>query len=93
MLRQMHVLLAKDAGRVRRVLLATPALSPATQAQLTATYPKLGVVQASALPDDLADGVYLMDPVGNVILEYRYDQAGKPLLADLKKLLRVSRLG
>ena len=37
--------------------------------------------------------VLLVDPLGNVILKYRDDFNGKKLLKDLKKLLKLSRVG
>lgn len=92
-LRQLHVLLSQDAGRVRRaLLLAGPVTSPAVQA-LAGEYPKLQIVQLLEIPQPLQTAVYIIDPLGNVVLEYSYEQAGKPLLTDLKKLLRISRAG
>src|SRR5262245_42002341 len=41
----------------------------------------------------LEDGVYIVDPHGNVILSYAYHDAGKPVLEDLQKLLKVSQIG
>ncbi len=92
-LRQLHVLLAQDAGRVRRALvLAGPVATPAVRT-LAEQYPRLQIVQVSGFPRPLQPAVYVVDPLGNVVLEYAYAQAGKPLLTDLKKLLRVSRAG
>ena len=41
----------------------------------------------------LARGVYIVDPLGNVVLRYSHEQVGKPLLDDLKHLLKVSQIG
>ncbi len=82
-LRALHVLLNKDAERVRRgvvdaraVLGADPGLAP--------------VLDESGL---LGPGIYIVDPIGNVVLRYDYEAAGKPVLEDLKRLLKVSHIG
>lgn len=41
----------------------------------------------------LGGAVWLADPLGNVVLRYQFDQPPKVLLGDLKKLLKVSRIG
>lgn len=41
----------------------------------------------------LAAGVWIVDPVGNLVLKYQPSQADKGLLQDLKRLLKVSNLG
>jgi len=94
LVRGAHVLLNKDMSRVRR---AWVSLQPAhmenadSAADIEKKYPelrrfrgKLGVLKA---------GVYIVDPLANIVLYYQYSQAGKPVLDDLKKLLKVSRIG
>ena len=82
---QLHTLLHKDVDRVRRALLAGvggPLPSPG------------GDVAAFAGDLALLDaGVYIVDPLGNLVLWYSYDDVGKPLLDDLKRLLKVSQIG
>ena len=36
---------------------------------------------------------YSSDPNGNLVLRYRFEDAGKPVLEDLKRLLRLSQIG
>lgn len=43
--------------------------------------------------EQLAAGVWVVDPVGNLVLRYAPEQVGPDLLQDLKRLLKVSRLG
>ena len=38
-------------------------------------------------------GLFLKDPNGNIILFYPEDKAGKPMLKDLKHLLKLSNIG
>ena len=41
----------------------------------------------------LAPGIWLADPLGNPVLYYRFDQSPRDLLLDLKRLLKVSKVG
>ena len=87
-LRQLHILLGRDASRVKRSLIelsATPVDAPLSQ------YPELA--RFSGEPQALRPGVYVVDPLGNVVLRYEYSDAGKPVLQDLKQLLKVSHIG
>lgn len=90
-LRQLHVLLHRDAGRVRRALVG----ADAGAASLLAEYPRLEPLSGNlrSVVDRLGEGVYVIDPLGNVVLHYRFDQVGEPLLDDLEQLLKVSRVG
>jgi hypothetical protein len=37
--------------------------------------------------------VFIADPLGNVVLYYEFGQAGRAILDDLKRLLKVSQIG
>jgi hypothetical protein len=89
-MRQLHVLLNRDQDRVRRALLFRHGVEPTSVADFEARFPKLEVLLGD---DSLAAGVYVIDPHGNVILRYPYADAGKPVLDDLKKLLKASQIG
>lgn len=87
-LRQLHILLGRDSSRVKRSLIAvgsTP-IDPSL-----AQYPDLA--RFSGQPGVLRAGVYIVDPLGNIVLRYEYQAAGKPVLEDLKKMLKVSHIG
>jgi len=87
-LRQLHALLNKDANRVRRALVQSemPESLPVAE-----RYPKLTFL--SGRIQDLGPGVYIVDPIGNLVFRYPFADAGKPVLEDLKKLLKVSQIG
>lgn len=77
--------LHKDAPRVRQaVLVARPLEQRLPVMELPTYHGALGV---------LTPGVYIVDPLGNVVLRYSHEQVGKPLLDDLKHLLKVSQIG
>ena len=37
--------------------------------------------------------IYIMDPIGNVMMRFTQDQPKKDILKDLRKLLKVSQIG
>ncbi len=89
-LRQLHVLLNKDAVRIRRAFLTSAGRLPAS-ARLFEQYPQL--VRLTGSLSRLSRGVYIVDPIGNLVLWYPLIDAGSPVLDDLKRLLKVSQIG
>lgn len=87
-LRQLHVLLNRDAHRVRRGLVTE---AGGFDAGLLADYPKLEALTGDV--SALSRGVYVVDPIGNLVFHYPLEDAGEPVLDDLKRLLQVSRIG
>ena len=87
--RQVHVLLNRDAHRLRRALVADP--PNLDRETLLARYPRLEVLSGDVGP--LERGIYLIDPLGNLVLSYALADAGEPVLDDLKRLLKVSQIG
>jgi hypothetical protein len=87
-LRQLHILLNRDAGRVRRALVLDGTLRAHG---LRERYPQLTILSGGL--DGLVSGVYVVDPLGNLVLWYPLADAGEPVLDDLKALLKVSQIG
>ena len=86
-LRQLHVLLNKDADRVQRALLTPTGDAPA----VLDDYP--GMSHLTGGLAEVSEGIYIVDPIGNLVLFYPLTDAGKPVLTDLKKLLKLSQIG
>lgn len=86
-LRQLHILLNKDQDRVQRGLVTMPGTAPG----LLGEYP--GVKHLTGDLSALTEGIYIVDPIGNLVLHYPLTDAGKPVLTDLKKLLKLSQIG
>ncbi|MDG2277276.1 MAG: hypothetical protein P8L31_04900 [Pseudomonadales bacterium] len=86
-LRALHILLAREASRVRRAYTDVYGQQP----DLGEIYPKLYRIPlgATAVPC----GVYVVDPNGNLVFHYPMDANPKLILEDLKKLLNVSQIG
>jgi hypothetical protein len=99
--RQVRLALDRDMKRVQRVLIADgdccdpdflhdqhPDLISIRTSREAA--PMLALLPG-ATPD--APRVYLVDPLGNVMLSYAGDAKPKGMLEDLKRLLRLSSIG
>ncbi len=105
--RQTRIALNKDMDRVQRVFLATsPDIDPrfiATEhpdlqlalvgadegsQALLAAFPALDGIAPAA-----AGRLYLIDPLGNLVLSYAASAPDKALLTDIKKLLKLSHIG
>ena len=101
LMRQTRLALNQDMGRVRRVFLVVADGPPAPE--VAADYPGLIVVDAStpahaALRREFPAGdansrLFVVDPLGNLILSYDARQDPHGLLDDLKRLLRLSHVG
>jgi hypothetical protein len=90
-LRALQILLNKDAERLRRGVVLHGATAGDAFAALRRGDPRL--VRLDGDFPGMTQGIYLIDPLGNVVLHYPYDQAGKPVLEDVKKLMKVSQIG
>jgi len=86
---QLHALLNRDAARVRRAVVTAPGVE--VDPAITAEYPRLATLSGNLGP--LRAGIYVVDPIGNLVFHYTWEQAGEPLLDDLKRLLKVSQIG
>jgi hypothetical protein len=89
-LHQLHELLNRDAERVSRALVSAPETS-VDHAALTARFPRL--VELSGNLASLEPGVYVVDPIGNLVLRYPLTGSAEAVLDDLKRLLKVSQIG
>ncbi len=87
-LRQLHVLLNKEAPRVRRALVTAPDFAAS---DVLAAYPQMSHLVGTA--PSLQRGIYIVDPIGNLVLRYPLADAGAPVLDDLKRLLKLSQIG
>jgi hypothetical protein len=98
--RQTRLSLNKEMDRVNRVFLATD--GDFDQTWLDSEHPGLQVIDAEAgnaallarIPtQDRAHSVFVVDPLGNLMMRYDSREDPKGLLADMKKLLRLSHIG
>lgn len=106
LMRQTRLALNDDVTRVRRVFLATEACCDMeyldteheglvtaradddADRELLATFPRYDEV-----PVERAGRIYIVDPLGNLMMSYAPDAPQKALLEDLRKLLKLSHIG
>ena len=105
MLRQIHVSLNKEIGRVRRLLLVPADRPSPTLTALQQQYPDLIILagrDVAALarqfdlpgqPAAVAGEVYLVDPLGNLMMRYPGDYEPAGLRHDMGRLLKYSWVG
>ncbi|HTV96779.1 MAG TPA: hypothetical protein VME42_12275 [Steroidobacteraceae bacterium] len=102
--RQVRAALGADRERVQRVFLAQGACCDLVW--LRAEHPDLLAVRATPAAAPLlerlrqadagrpaADRVYVIDPLGNLMMSYAPDAQPKGMLEDLKRLLKLSQVG
>jgi hypothetical protein len=102
--RQVRLALGRNGDRVRRLLLESG--QAPLPADLADRHPDLVVVrvgpreadllEAFPAPDDgppAAGPIFLVDPLGNLMMRYPPDTDPGGLLEDLERLLRLSRIG
>jgi hypothetical protein len=96
-LRQVRLATGKDAERIERVWLVSDRGTPAPA--LTSEHPGLIVVRAAdtpvlrALPAASAgsEPVYIVDPLGNLMMRFPPDPDPRSMLKDVSRLLRHSK--
>jgi hypothetical protein len=103
--RQVRFALNRDMDRVQRVFLAQGGCCD--WSYLEAQHPDLVTVRATpeaapllallpvvdGIAPDRAERVYLIDPLGNLMMSYSSDAKPKGMLEDLKRLLGLSHVG
>jgi hypothetical protein len=98
--RQARTMQGRDQDRVARVWLE-PTGGPPPSMGLLALHPGMIFArgdprQWEALPpgrEGVAASIYLVDPLGNIVLRYPADPDIKRLAKDLERLLKASRIG
>ena len=96
-IRQVRLAQGKEAGRIERVWLVTDGAAP--DPALLAEHPGLIVARerdgrlVEALPAErsAADHVYVVDPVGNLMMRFPRDPDPRRMLKDIARLLRHSK--
>jgi hypothetical protein len=92
--RQTRLLLNKDMPRVNRVLLTTEQVDLASPENDGVLVIKPDDALLRAFPtEQRANGIFIIDPLGNLVMRYDARENPKGLLEDLKKLLKLSHIG
>jgi hypothetical protein len=96
-MRQVRTAQHKDAGRVERLWVLTDAARPRSELlraiEGTRIAPLTGSAALSEFPGNAIDHIYLIDPLGNLMMRFPRDPDPSKLLKDLQRLLRLSQIG
>lgn len=105
-MRQLHSALGRDWPRVHTLYVRSAEASSELQQWLTQEHPDLALGYAAntwqtqvrnAFSSATQSGIYLIDPLGNLVLRYpaQFEQpsAARGVLQDLRRLLKYSQLG
>ena len=101
-IRQIRLAVGKDSNRVQYLLLATSKNSSPIQKNIFARHKNLitgkllnwkTTLEAQKQEQLQVGFIYVIDPVGNLMMKYDVDATSKGMLGDLKKLLRISNIG
>jgi hypothetical protein len=97
--RQVRTALDREMNRVQRMLIADA--DCCDMQKLRELHPDLIMVRAAPpaetllalLPAVNTDRIYLIDPLGNLMMYYEPDSKPKGMLQDMKRLLQLSQIG
>ncbi len=101
--RQVHIGLGREADRVVRLFVSQD--SPKPDSALKDEHPAMQWlrINPSSLKNTLstrqsvegwpANHYFIVDPLGNIIMEYQPEQTGGDLLKDMQRLLKASNVG
>jgi cytochrome oxidase Cu insertion factor (SCO1/SenC/PrrC family) len=103
-MRQIRLALGKDMGRVQNILLQTKTPDEELVTWLLEQHPAMvkAVSDATTLnffqkvfktTDTHEPWIYLIDPLGNLVMRYDAGMNSKGILEDLKRLLKYSKIG
>ena len=98
-MRQVRLTQGKYPERIERAWLVSDAQSPAAavlkeyEGTWVASAPGHAVLKLFPYRDAQRDHIYLVDPLGNVVLRYPRDADPSLMKKDLTRLLKVSRIG
>jgi len=97
-MRQVRLMQGRNTERVERLWLITDDVQPDPKlleayAGMHVARARRDVVAAFPSPTDPGDHIYLIDPLGHVMLRFPMDPDPKGMNRDLSRLLRASRIG
>ena len=104
-MRQIRKAMAKDRSRVNRMFVMTDNSQQISLQEKLKGYERMEVIEGSGpeagklltvlgIPGkDIKDRVFVIDPIGNLMMRYPLDAEPEGMLKDLKRLLKVSKVG
>ncbi len=103
--RQMRISFGKDIERIDRVAVVSGAVKGESNLKMWASHPDLRILLATdkGMGEQIerqvegfsrsSNAVYLLDPLGNVVMRFSASLEVKLMKKDIKKLLKLSNIG
>ena len=92
-MRQVRTAQGKDQARVERLWSVTDAGTPRPELLQAIEGARLSRAGPDGFPGNPVDHIYLVDPLGNLMMRFPRDPDPSRMLKDLQRLLKYSRVG
>lgn len=94
-MRQVRLAQGKNIDRIKRLLIVDSAATGAWLAEVQTHYPGLVLVRSRAGTTQFQAGehIFLVDPLGNLMMDYAPEVEPRGMIKDLERLLRISYVG
>jgi hypothetical protein len=92
-MRQVRTAQGKDQARVERLWVITDEAKPRPELLAAIEGTRISSAQREAFPGNPVDHIYLVDPLGNLMMRFPRDPDPSKVLKDLQRLLKYSQLG
>lgn len=94
-MRQVRLSQGKNIDRIKRLLIVDAAASGAWLAEVQTHYPGLVLVRQTGDATQFQAGnhIFLVDPLGNLMMDYAPEVEPRGMIKDLERLLRISYVG
>jgi hypothetical protein len=91
--RQMRKAQGKDQSRIERLWVIADAGAPRPELLAAIEGTRISRIQPDGFPGNPMDHIYLVDPLGNLMLRFPRDPDAPRMLKDLQRLLKYSQVG
>ena len=93
LMRQVRTAQGKDQARVERVWILTGPGAPRAELAAAIEGTRIASTGAEGFPGNPVDHIYLVDPLGNLMMRFPREPDPSRMLKDLQRLLKYSRIG
>ncbi len=92
-MRQARRAQGKEMERVERLWVLTEGAAPRGELLAAIEGTRLARRDAEGFPGNVHDHIYIVDPLGNLMMRFPRDPDPSRIIKDLQRLLKVSRIG
>lgn len=92
-MRQVRTAQGKDQARIERLWILTGPGAPRAELVAAIEGTRIASTGAEAFPENPVDHIYVVDPLGNLMMRFPRDPDPSRMLKDLQRLLKYSRIG